>query len=97
MPKGRNWPKPGRPPVHVRYGRPIRPTDGEGTLELNARIAAAIETLLDEDTTDWYAAALRSAGGETPASSGPQVAAWRRVWASTEGPKDAEAKPKAWR
>jgi 1-acyl-sn-glycerol-3-phosphate acyltransferase len=97
MPKGRAWPKPGRPPVHVRYGRPIHPKDGEGTLELNARIHAAIETLLDEDSTDWYAAALRSAKSETPASSGPQVADWRRVWASTAGPQGTPSQPKAWR
>jgi 1-acyl-sn-glycerol-3-phosphate acyltransferase len=97
MPKGRGWPKPGRPPVHVRYGHPIRPKDGEGTLELNSRIASAIERLLDEDSTDWYQAALRAGKSETPPSSGPQVAEWRRVWASTEGPKNAEAQPKAWR
>ena len=97
MPKGRGWPKPGRPPVHVRYGRPIHPRDGEGTLELNARMAAAIETLLDEDSTDWYTAALRAAASLTPPSSGPQVADWRRVWASTAGPENAESRPKAWR
>ncbi|HVY09513.1 MAG TPA: lysophospholipid acyltransferase family protein [Mycobacteriales bacterium] len=97
MPKGRGWPKPGRPPVHVRYGHPIRPKDGEGTLELNARIAAAVETLLDEDASDWYAAALRAAKSETPPSSGPQVADWRRVWASTEGPKNTQRHVKAWR
>jgi 1-acyl-sn-glycerol-3-phosphate acyltransferase len=97
MPKGRGWPKPGRPPVHVRYGRPIRPRDGESTLELNARVAALIETLLDEDNTDWYAAALRAAAKETPASSGPQVADWRRVWASTAGPRTTQSRPKAWR
>jgi 1-acyl-sn-glycerol-3-phosphate acyltransferase len=97
MPKGRGWPKPGRPPVHIRYGRPIRPRDGEGTLPLNARIAAAIETLLDEDESDWYAAALRSARSETPASSGPQAADWRRVWASTAGPEETQRRTKAWR
>jgi 1-acyl-sn-glycerol-3-phosphate acyltransferase len=97
MPKGRGWPKPGRPPVHVRYGRPIRPRDGESTLELNTRVAASIETLLDEDNTDWYAAALRAAAKETPASSGPQVADWRRVWASTAGPRTTQSRPKAWR
>ena len=97
MPKGRGWPMPGRPPVHVRYGRPIHPRDGEGTLELNARMAAAIETLLDEDSTDWYTAALRAAASQTPPSSGPQVADWRRVWASTAGPENAESRPKAWR
>ncbi|HVT63605.1 MAG TPA: lysophospholipid acyltransferase family protein [Mycobacteriales bacterium] len=97
MPKGRGWPKPGRPPVHVRYGRPIRPKDGEGTLQLNGRIATSIETLLDEDASDWYAAALRASAGETPASSGPQVAEWRRVWASTAGPENTEQRAKAWR
>jgi 1-acyl-sn-glycerol-3-phosphate acyltransferase len=97
MPKGRGWPKPGRPPVHIRYGRPIGPRDGEGTLPLNARIAAAIETLLDEDESDWYAAALRSAKSETPASSGPQAADWRRVWASTAGPEETQRRTKAWR
>ncbi|HWC35879.1 MAG TPA: lysophospholipid acyltransferase family protein [Mycobacteriales bacterium] len=97
MPRGRGWPKPGRPPVHVRYGRPLRPRDGEGTLELNARMAAAIQTLLDEDGTDWYTAALRASAGETPPSSGPDVADWRRVWASTAGPADTPSRPKAWR
>lgn len=97
MPRGRGWPKPGRPPVHVRFGRPLRPRDGEGTLELNGRVAAAIETLLDEDATDWYAAARRAGAKQTPASSGPQVANWRRVWTSTAGPQDSEPRPKAWR
>jgi 1-acyl-sn-glycerol-3-phosphate acyltransferase len=97
MPKGRGWPKPGRPPVHVRYGRPIAPRDGEGTLELNARVAAAIERLLDEDNTDWYAAALRASAQTTPPSSGPPVADWRRVWASTAGPASGPSRPKAWR
>jgi 1-acyl-sn-glycerol-3-phosphate acyltransferase len=97
MPKGRGWPMPGRPPVHVRYGRPVRAKDGEGTLELNGRVAAAIEALLDEDSSDWYTAALRASAGETPASSGPQVADWRRVWASTAGPQNTEQRARAWR
>ncbi len=97
MPKGRSWPRPGRPPVHVRYGRPIQPREGEGTLELNARVAASIETLLDEDATNWYGAALRAAAKQTPASSGPQVAEWRRVWASTAGPRNTPTRSKAWR
>jgi 1-acyl-sn-glycerol-3-phosphate acyltransferase len=97
MPKGRGWPKPGRPSVHVRYGHPIRPGVGEATLELNSRISASIETLLDEDTTDWYSAALRSGAGETPSSAGPQAADWRRVWESTAGPEPRSERVKAWR
>jgi 1-acyl-sn-glycerol-3-phosphate acyltransferase len=97
MPRGRNWPKPGRPPVHVRYGRPIRPQDGENTLALNGRVAAAIAALLDEDSTDWYAAARRAASGTTPPAAGPETSNWRRVWAATAGPKTHNERAKAWR
>jgi 1-acyl-sn-glycerol-3-phosphate acyltransferase len=97
MPRGRNWPKPGRPPVHVRYGRPIRPADGENTLALNGRVSDAISALLDESTSDWYTAARRAASKTTPPSSGPQVANWRRVWASSAGPAKPPGRPRAWR
>jgi 1-acyl-sn-glycerol-3-phosphate acyltransferase len=97
MPRGRNWPKPGRPPVHVRYGRPVRPLEGENTLALNGRVSAALAALLDEDESDWYAAARRAATDSTPPSSGPNVANWRRVWTATAGPASRGAKPKAWR
>lgn len=97
MPRGRNWPTPGRPPVHVRYGRPVHPRPDENTLALNGRVSGALAALLDEDNTDWYAAARRAAGDRTPPSSGPDVANWRRVWASTAGPATRGAKPKAWR
>jgi 1-acyl-sn-glycerol-3-phosphate acyltransferase len=97
MPRGRNWPKPGRPPVHVRFGRPIRPRENENTLALNGRVSAAIAALLDEDSTDWYTASRRAATETTPPSSGPDVANWRRVWQSTAGPKQTAGRPKAWR
>jgi 1-acyl-sn-glycerol-3-phosphate acyltransferase len=97
MPRGRNWPIPGRPAISVRYGQPIRPQPDENTLALNARVSSAIARLLDEDETDWYSAARRAAHGQTPASTGPQVADWRRVWASTAGPRSSRVRPKAWR
>jgi 1-acyl-sn-glycerol-3-phosphate acyltransferase len=97
MPRGRNWPKPGRPPVHVRYGRPVHPRLEENTLALNGRVSASLAALLDEDDTDWYAAARRAATDRTPPSSGPEVANWRRVWTATAGPAIRGGKPKAWR
>jgi 1-acyl-sn-glycerol-3-phosphate acyltransferase len=97
MPRGRNWPKPGRPPVHVRFGRPIRPAEDENTLALNSRVSAAISALLDEDNSDWYAAARRAAADQTPSSAGPKVANWRRVWDSSAGPKPHADRPTAWR
>jgi 1-acyl-sn-glycerol-3-phosphate acyltransferase len=97
MPRGRSWPKPGRPAVNVRYGRPVRPREDENTLALNGRVADAISALLDEDRTDWYAAARRAAAGASPPSSGPPVANWRRVWEASAGPRQRTARPKAWR
>ena len=45
MPKGRSWPKPGKPPVGVVFGAPLRAEEGESALSLNARIQAAVRTL----------------------------------------------------
>jgi hypothetical protein len=83
--------------VHVRFGRPILPRDDENTLAMNGRVSDAIAALLDEDRTDWYAAQRRAAAAETPASSGPKVANWRRVWESSAGPAERTDRPKAWR
>jgi 1-acyl-sn-glycerol-3-phosphate acyltransferase len=98
MPKGRGWPKPGRPEVHVRYGRPIRQGAEESAREFGQRISTGVSTLLDEDRSDWYAARRRAAAGATPSPSGPQVANWRRVWESTASPRSVRRpKPRAWR
>jgi 1-acyl-sn-glycerol-3-phosphate acyltransferase len=97
MPRGRNWPTPGRPPVHVRYGRPIKAHEDENVLAFNGRISAALAALLDEDTTDWYTAARRAAAEQTPSSAGPAVANWRRVWEASAGPKRTTSRTKAWR
>jgi 1-acyl-sn-glycerol-3-phosphate acyltransferase len=97
MPRGRGWPKPGRPEVHVRYGRALHVGADEEPRAFGARLSTAVATLLDEDRTDWYAAALRAASGQTPAPSGPDVARWRRVWESTASPTTRHRRPKAWR
>jgi 1-acyl-sn-glycerol-3-phosphate acyltransferase len=97
MPRGRGWPVAGRPPVHVRYGRPVRPREDENTLGFNGRIAEAVGALLDEDRSDWYTAAKRAAAGTTPPTSGPQAANWRRVWAASESPTPTRDTRRAWR
>jgi 1-acyl-sn-glycerol-3-phosphate acyltransferase len=97
MPKGRGWPRPGRPEVHVRYGRPVRQAEAESAREFGQRIATAVSTLLDEDRSDWYAAKRRAASGATPSPSGPQAAQWRRVWQSTASPTPRRRAPRAWR
>lgn len=95
MPRGRSWPTPGRPPVSVRFGRPLRPADGEDLRGFTGRIGAAVARLLDEDATTWWEAARRpadtSGAAGTPLSGSATAvggaARWRRIWAATEPPK----------
>jgi 1-acyl-sn-glycerol-3-phosphate acyltransferase len=97
MPRGRGWPKPGRPEVHVRYGRVLTVRPDEEARAFGARISAAAATLLDEDRTDWYAAHRRAAAAMTPSPAGPEGARWRRVWESSAGPAPVRRRPRAWR
>ena len=80
MPKGRSWPRPGRPPVSIRYGRPLMPGDGETHQELSLRMQAAIAQLHDEDASTWWVALHRAESDATPSLTGPTGAAWRRRW-----------------
>lgn len=47
MPRGVNWPLPGRLPVCVAFGAPMQQADGETAEEFNARIAGQIRSLHD--------------------------------------------------
>jgi len=98
MPRGRSWPVPGRPRVHLTFGAPLHARDGETAPELTTRVSAEVERLLDEDATDWWSSLRRAAGGATPSAAGPEAAAWRRRW---EGSRPvvppAEAQPRVWR
>jgi len=80
MPKGRNWPRPGRPPVSIRYGRPLFPGERETHQELSVRMQRAIAELHDEDASTWWSALHRAERGETPPLMGQSGAAWRRRW-----------------
>lgn len=97
MPRGRSWPRAGRSPVHVRYGRPLRVGDDEDVRAFGARLTRSVAALLDEDRTDWYASARRAAAGTTPSPGGPQAAGWRRLWESSAGPPARSPRRRAWR
>lgn len=83
MPKGRNWPAPGRQPVEVRFGEPLRPLPEENHKELIVRVRSSLERLMDENSSNWWDAMRRSVRGETPKGSGPEAAHWRRMWESS--------------
>ncbi|WP_324650944.1 lysophospholipid acyltransferase family protein [Georgenia sp. H159] len=50
MPVGRFWPAPGRPPVRVLIGRPMRPAAGESAREFSDRVAGHIRTMMTMQT-----------------------------------------------
>jgi 1-acyl-sn-glycerol-3-phosphate acyltransferase len=99
MPRGQGWPSPGRRQLTIRFGEPLVPHEGESVRAFAPRIRDAVARLLDEDRTTWWESQRRAATGETPDPSGPQVAAWRRVWEQSESPSpDAPARRlTAWR
>ena len=97
MPRGSGWPRPGRPPVSVRFGRAVRPAADESPRSLAPRVTSAMAQLLDEDASSWWEAQRRAAAGRTPDPGGPDVATWRRVWEQSEPPRVAAGREPIWR
>ncbi len=52
MPRGRNWPVPGRLPVRFAIGDPLTPGPGESVPEFAARMQAAVTALHDQGVRD---------------------------------------------
>lgn len=96
MPRGAGWPAKGRPPVVVRFGRPVRPGPGESPVDFNARIRAALAATLDEDRTTWWEALGRAEKGETPSLHGPVGPRWLRTWEGSR-PIARRGARQAWR
>jgi len=83
LPKGAK--RPSRAPVHVTFGAPLRPREGERTNRFAERIEEAVAVLADERATDWWTARRRAAARTTPSLAGPDAGAWRRSWALERG------------
>jgi 1-acyl-sn-glycerol-3-phosphate acyltransferase len=83
MPRGRNWPVPGRRRVVIRYGRPLWPDEGENARSFNARLSTAIARLWAEEELGWYKALRAEPTQAVATTRGPAVASWRRIWEST--------------
>lgn len=65
----------------VTFGRPLVPTPDDDSRSLGPRIEAAVASLADEATTDWWTARQRAHAGTSPAMAGPDTGSWRRSWA----------------
>jgi len=83
LPKGAT--RPTRDAVHVTFGSPLRPEEGERTNPFAERIEQAVSVLADERATDWWTARRRAATRTTPSLAGPDAGAWRRSWALERG------------
>jgi 1-acyl-sn-glycerol-3-phosphate acyltransferase len=73
MPRGRNWPRPGRPKVVIRYGRPMRAEAGEGVRDFSFRMMSEVTRLWNEEELGWYEALRASAAGQLSAPTGPKA------------------------
>ncbi|HLB62239.1 MAG TPA: lysophospholipid acyltransferase family protein [Actinomycetota bacterium] len=96
MPKGRNWPRPGRLAISVRFGRPLHPGEDEDHRSLTRRMFQAVAELFDEDSTTWFESVRRAERGETPAPSGPEGPRWLRAWEASRSLPRRGRRP-AWR
>lgn len=95
MPRGRNWPVPGRPRVTVRYGAPLHAAEGENARALNARLSESISQLWAEEELGWYGSLRAQSRGELRLPDGRELPAdsWRRTWESTRPLKDRTPPP----
>jgi 1-acyl-sn-glycerol-3-phosphate acyltransferase len=95
MPKGAWWPRPGRPPVTIRYGRELVPEPGETHQALSLRMQQEVAQLFDEERSTWFEAVKRAERGETPTLAGPPSVGWLRTWEGMR-PVPRRGTPKAW-
>src|SRR5947207_1803677 len=92
MPRGRSWPKPGRPPVRIRFGLPIRAIEGERAAAFSERLRQGLGKVLEEAHSNWWNAIRLDAAGELFDPGGPQVATWRRMWESSRPVRPSRAR-----
>jgi 1-acyl-sn-glycerol-3-phosphate acyltransferase len=101
MPRGRNWPVPGRPRITVRFGRPLYPLEGETPGALRTRMTASVSRLSAEQDLGWYRS-LRAASDGTlalPAHASVDTVpagGWRRIWESTRPVPDRGRRRRVW-
>ena len=96
MPKGKNWPRKGKPPVRVRYGPPLFPAEGETHQAFSLRMTQAVAELHDEDRSTWWESLHRAQRGETPTLLGPSGPEWRRKWEGSR-PLERRGPDKTWK
>ena len=97
MPKGKWWPRSGRPVVTMRYGdAALRRRKARRTRRSRVRMQQAVMALFDEDRTDWYqATAAGASAARRRRWPGPVGAPWRRTWEGSR-PVARRGRPRTW-
>jgi 1-acyl-sn-glycerol-3-phosphate acyltransferase len=95
MPRGRGWPNPGRYPITVRYGPPVRPQREESVRSFADRLADGVGALWDEDRTTWWDSLHRTAADGQARPTGPEGPRWLRVWEASR-PLPRPGRPRVW-
>jgi 1-acyl-sn-glycerol-3-phosphate acyltransferase len=85
LPKGRKGIR--RTRTTVTFGTPLTAVEGENARRFGVRIEAAVATMADEASSDWWTARKQAAMGVTPPLQGPEAAPWRRSWMLSEPPQ----------
>jgi hypothetical protein len=68
----------------VTFGTSLTLDAAEKARHFATRLEAAVATLANETTTDWWTARKQAAAGTTPSLQGPDAAEWRRSWSLAE-------------
>ena len=80
-PRARSGRRPGRPPIRVRYGRPLS-TRARARRTSSSRCGCSrrVAELFDEDRTTWWEALQPRRAGRDPELAGPTGPSWLRTW-----------------
>ncbi|MBC8194357.1 MAG: 1-acyl-sn-glycerol-3-phosphate acyltransferase [Acidimicrobiia bacterium] len=87
---------PSRSSTTVTFGDPLTANAGEHARGFATRLEAAVASLGDEAATDWWRARRRAHAGTSPGLTGPEIGAWRRVWALGDRGRKSQRRKVLW-
>ncbi len=81
--KGRAWPKRARSVVN--FGKPLTFEPDDNNRRFTQKMQTAVDALADETRSgNWFEVRRRQHAGDSPQTTGPEAAPWRRRWALTD-------------
>ena len=87
---------PSRSSTTVTFGDPLLASDGEHARGFASRLEAAVASLGHEAASDWWQARQHAHAGTSPGLTGPDIGAWRRIWALGDRGKKSRRRKVLW-